>query len=339
MTKRILIVDDSPIELKLTANLLSQAGYEVLTATGGASALTLARENQPDLVLLDLNMPQMDGYETCRRLKEEEATRAIPVILYSVRDQIVDVLRGLEVGAEDFIVKGTRRDELLARVHRALYGPPRGERESPPLDLSALDEALAFPEAEPIAHLLEEAFHRHVRPCLSMLFGVHPTFLLIERALRQAAKRAPLLASSEQGASSAALFDSRGIRNAATAEVLEAFKTFAAELALVTAKLAHTRIYGLRELDELSRAFKHLLQTFSEQLHALRASRSSENARESSHLVASIESASPSAFPSAFTFFLDAEGKVRNLDEDMARALGYEKAELLGAPLASLLNA
>lgn len=331
MAKRILVVDDSPIELKLTARILDQAGYEVFTATNGPRALALARETQPDLVLLDLNMPQMDGYEVCRRLKEDEATRAVPVVLYSVRDQIVDVLRGLEVGAEDFIVKGTRRDELLARVHRIL----RREREIPPLDLSTLDEALTCPEAEPIARLLEDTFHRHVRPCLNALFGVHPALLLIECARRQAAERAqPLL--SEQGASDAALFDPRRVRHASTAEVLDAFKAFASELLLVTAKLANTRIYGPREMDEVLRAFKTMLHTFSEHLHTWRSPSPGGTKAHPPRLEPSGGPLLTDA-PTAFTFLLDAEGRLQNLDEDMAKALGYERAELLGASLASLL--
>ena len=329
MTKRILVVDDSPIELKLMAKILGQAGYEVITATSGAQALTLARESRPDLVLLDLNMPELDGYEVCRRLKEDEATRAIPVVLYSVRDQIVDVLRGLEVGAEDFIVKGLRRDALLARLSRLLAGS--SPHEIPPLDLSVLDEALAFPEAEPIARLLEEAFRHHVRPCLSMLFGVRPTFLLIERALRQAAERSPLLTSSEQRRPDNALFDLQRIRGAPTAEVIEAFKIFATELLRITARLAHTRIYGLREMDELARAFKRLLHVFPSQLRALRCAHSAQSESKAVNISPSGEA------PSTFTFLLDAEGILRSLDEKMAEALGYEMAELLGTPLVALV--
>jgi len=338
MTKRILVVDDSPIELKLTARILGQAGYEVIAATNGAQALTLARESRPDLVLLDLNMPEMDGYEVCRRLKEDEATRAIPVVLYSVRDQIVDVLRGLEVGAEDFIVKGLRRDDLLARLSRVLSGS--SAHEIPPLDLSRLDEALAFPEeAEPIARLLEEAFRHHVRPCLSLLFGVHPTFLLVERALRQAAERSPLLASPEQGKPDGALFDLQRVRGASTAGVIEAFKIFATELLRVTARLANTRIYGLREMDELARAFKRLLHVFPSQLRALHRAHSAHGQSKLPRPIPTTTADTPLSkeMPLAFTFFLDAEGILRSLDEKMTEALGYGKAELLGTPLAALV--
>jgi len=335
MTKRILVVDDSPIELKLTARMLGHAGYEVIAATNGPQALALARESRPDLVLLDLNMPQMDGYEVCRRLKEDAATRTIPVVLYSVRDQIVDVLRGLEVGAEDFIVKGMRRDEVLARLSRILSGSSYPE--IPPLDLSALDDIRTFPEAESVARLLEEAFHHHVRSCLSMLFGVRPTLLLIERALRQAVGRSPLLLSPEHGASTTALFDPSSVRRASTAEVIEAFKDFAAELVLVTAKLANTRIYGLRELDELGRAFKRMLHAALEQIRRLSLTHPSSTERDAPHRAPAGDGTSPADASSAFTFFLDAEGRVQNCDEEMARALGYERAELLGTPLAALV--
>ena len=330
-TKRILVVDDSAIELKLTARILAQAGYDVLTATSGPQALALARESSPDLMLLDLNMPQMDGYDVCRKLKQDEATRAIPVILYTVRDQFVDVLRGLEVGAEDFIPKGTKREEMLARLQRVLQGPSHCK--IPPLDLSSLEEMLAHPEAEPIARLLDEAFHHHVRSCLNQLFGVHPTFLLVERALRRAAERAPLLAHSDQGTSGTTLFDPHRVSSASTADVIEAFKIFASELLLVTAKLANTRLYGLRELDELTRAFKRLLADVAEQRRSL-LSGPPPGAAKAPPLA---ESSPLAEAPATFTFFLDAEGRVQNLDEGMAKALGYEKAALVGAPMTSLL--
>ncbi len=328
---RILVVDDSAIELKLTARMLAQAGYDVLTATNGPQALALARESRPDVVLLDLNMPEMDGYEVCRKLKEDETTRTIPVILYSVRDQFADVLRGLEVGAEDFIPKGTKREEILARLQRVVHNPSRCQ--IPPLDLSSLDEARAYPEAEPIARLLEEAFHRHVRPCLNQLFGVHPTFLLVERALQRAAERSPLLAHSDHGASGTALFDLHRVRSASTADVIEAFRAFASELLLVTAKVAQTRLYGLRELDELTRAFKRLLADVAEQRPSLPADALPGGVKTAPFA----ESCSSAEAPRSFTFFLDAEGRVHNLDEGMAQALGYEKAALMGVPMTALV--
>ncbi len=329
--KRILVVDDSAIEVKLTARMLAQAGYDVLTATSGPQALALARESSPDVVLLDLNMPQMDGYDVCRKLKEDEATRAIPVILYSVRDQFADVLHGLEVGAEDFIPKGTKREEMLARLQRVLQGPSHCK--IPPLDLSSLDEMLAHPEAEPIARLLDEAFHCHVRPCLNQLFGVHPTFLLIERALRRAAERSPLLAHSDHGASGTRLFDPHRVRSASTADVIEAFKAFASELLLVTAKVAHTRLYGLRELDELTRAFKRLLADVAEQWPSLPVDALPGGVKATPPA----ESRSSAEAPRSFTFFLDVEGRVHNLDEGMAKALGYEKTALVGVPMTALV--
>jgi PAS domain S-box-containing protein len=335
MAKRILVVDDSPIELKLTARILGQAGYEIIPATSGAHALALARESRPDLVLLDLNMPEMDGYEVCRRLKEDEATRAIPVVLYSVRDQVVDVLRGLEVGAEEFIVKGMRREDLLARISRILSGSTSPE--IPPLDLSPLDEAAAFPEAEPIAQLLEESFRHHVRPCVSMLFGIHPAFLLIERALRQAAERSPLLASPERGRSDGTLFDPQRVRGASSADVIDAFKAFARELLRVTAKLTTTRIYGLREMDELVRAFKRALYAFPSQLRALQRTRSIQGESNPPHPTSTTSPLPSNDAPLVFTFLLDAEGILQSLDEAMANVLGYSRDELLGTPLAALV--
>lgn len=341
---RILVVDDSPVELKLTARTLSQAGYEIITATGGPQALALARQSRPDLVILDLNMPGMDGYEVCRRLKEEEGTRDIPVVLYTVRDQIVDVLRGLEVGADDFIPKGTGKEEMLARIRRILSGSFRSEREIPLPDFSPLDGGT---DPESAARLLEDAFHREVRSCLNTLFGIHATFLILERTRRQAAERSPLLASAGYEASGAVLFIPERVRNASTAEVIAAFQAFASELVRVTARLAHMRIYGPRELDELIRALKRMFQTLAESSAFRRFStRESEGPpplelpiRPLPPLGEKPQGASVSGAQAerSLSLLLDLRGIVQNVDDEMANRLGYSRANLIGQPLETIV--
>ncbi len=116
MTARILVVDDAEANVRLLAAKLSAEYYDVLTASDGPSALALAAEQVPDIILLDVLMPGMDGLEVCRRLKSDAATRHIPVILITALDGRRDRLRGLEAGADDFLTKPIDDLALFARV-------------------------------------------------------------------------------------------------------------------------------------------------------------------------------------------------------------------------------
>jgi DNA-binding response OmpR family regulator/anti-anti-sigma regulatory factor len=112
----ILIVDDSPRNLGVLSEMLSGAGYEVAAAMSGARALDLAKEALPDLVLLDVRMEGIDGFEVCRRLKADPTTSEIPVIFMTASTDHADKVKGLELGAMDFIAKPFQEEELLARV-------------------------------------------------------------------------------------------------------------------------------------------------------------------------------------------------------------------------------
>ncbi|MBP1203732.1 diguanylate cyclase (GGDEF)-like protein/PAS domain S-box-containing protein [Duganella sp. 1411] len=116
----ILIVDDAPENLAVLRKLMVQQGYQTFVATSGERALKIARRVHPDLILLDVVMPGMDGLETCRQLKSHAATQRIPVIFMSARTDTDDVVAGFDIGAVDYIGKPLRMAEVCARVRTQL---------------------------------------------------------------------------------------------------------------------------------------------------------------------------------------------------------------------------
>lgn len=114
MDKRILIIEDEQNIVDILAFNLQRDGYETMEAMDGATGLELALERDPDLILLDLMLPRMDGFEVCRRLRE--AGRTTPVIMLTAREEETDKVLGLELGADDYITKPFSMRELLARV-------------------------------------------------------------------------------------------------------------------------------------------------------------------------------------------------------------------------------
>ncbi len=117
---KILIVDNEIQVVKRVEALLIPQNYEVITASGGEEALRLVQQKEPDLILLDVLMPVLDGFEVCRRLKDNAETCLIPVVFMTVLSDIGDRVKGLEAGADDFLTKPVHRDELLARIRTSL---------------------------------------------------------------------------------------------------------------------------------------------------------------------------------------------------------------------------
>jgi diguanylate cyclase (GGDEF)-like protein len=116
----ILAVDDAPNILKAIQYILTKAGYSVLTARDGDEALTLVKREHPALVISDIMMPGLDGYELCSRLRAEEATSLIPFIFLSAKDTVDDRIKGIQTGADAYLTKPFHRDELLALVETVL---------------------------------------------------------------------------------------------------------------------------------------------------------------------------------------------------------------------------
>lgn len=112
----ILVVDDNPNNLKVIGNILVDSGYNIIAVTSGAKAILAAQSKKPDLILLDIMMPEIDGYEVCKQLKADEATMHIPVVFLSAKDSIDDLVQGFRLGGVDYITKPFNNEEVLVRI-------------------------------------------------------------------------------------------------------------------------------------------------------------------------------------------------------------------------------
>src|SRR5262249_25651639 len=135
---RILIADDNPQGVELLEAYLAEADYDIRTAADGDETLAQVRDWQPDLILLDIMMPKISGFEVCKRLRRDEKTRGVAVLMITALDQPSDIDRGLEAGANDFVTKPVNKNDLLLRVRSML----RARREP-----TELKQTLAYIEA------------------------------------------------------------------------------------------------------------------------------------------------------------------------------------------------
>jgi DNA-binding response OmpR family regulator len=117
MAEKILVVDDQSSVRQLLQDYLTEQGFKVVTATDGQNAIYTARHEEPDLILLDIMMPRMDGYDFLRQFRQERQT---PVIIITAREEETDAVVGLELGADDYVIKPFRMRELVARIHAVL---------------------------------------------------------------------------------------------------------------------------------------------------------------------------------------------------------------------------
>jgi CheY-like chemotaxis protein len=132
MTKRILIVDDEIESVKLIGLMLQRRGYEIVAARSGTQALEKAQTEKPDLAILDIMMPDMDGYEVCRRLRADPATTSLPIIMFTAKTMIDDKVAGFQAGADDYLTKPVHPEELASRIEAVLLRSARRQVEEQP---------------------------------------------------------------------------------------------------------------------------------------------------------------------------------------------------------------
>jgi pilus assembly protein CpaE len=127
MAEKILIVDDDLDTLRLVGLMLQHQGYRIIAASSGLQAIALSQGDKPDMVLLDIMMPDMDGYEVARKLRSDPVTNGIPIIMFTAKTQVDDKVEGFEAGADDYLTKPTQPRELFAHVKAVLS---RGKKSS-----------------------------------------------------------------------------------------------------------------------------------------------------------------------------------------------------------------
>jgi len=113
---RVLIVDDSPTEMQLLSGIMEQHGYDVITAENGEEGVAMAKSSQPDVILMDVVMPGMNGFQATRQISKAQETSHIPVIIITTKDQETDRIWGLRQGAKDFLTKPVQEGKLLTTV-------------------------------------------------------------------------------------------------------------------------------------------------------------------------------------------------------------------------------
>ncbi len=120
MKKKILVIDDETLLVDLVKIRLEANNYDVIAAYDGVEGLEKAKNEKPDLILLDISMPFMDGYQALQKLKENDQTKSIPVIMLTAKSQIDDVTKVADLGAADYVVKPFNPQTFLAKIHKAL---------------------------------------------------------------------------------------------------------------------------------------------------------------------------------------------------------------------------
>lgn len=149
-SKLVVLADDSPLVHLHTRPILEEAGYEVLSGSDGAEALRLVRSRRPDLVITDIEMPELDGYQVCRAIKEDPDLGSTPVIICSALGEAADLEKGFNSGADDYLVKPALPEELLSRIRTLFAG----------IEMAGRERVLVVEDSPPVRHLVADALSR-----------------------------------------------------------------------------------------------------------------------------------------------------------------------------------
>jgi PAS domain S-box-containing protein len=375
-SKKILIIDDSAIDARLTAKMLTEAGYETIVAYDGPGGIELARALLPDMILLDVSMPKMDGYQVCQHLKSDPVTREMLTVLYTVRDQFIDCLKGIEAGADDFLTKTPNKEAFLNRVKSIFAERLVGsETQTQWLNLKPIALLAEVQDREDLVRTWYSAFNKHLRQVMSVILGSHPTAVLVDRAMDKASAKYPIFPRADLGQRATFMFDPRSVGEAPVAQLIDGFQTFISELYQLAMKLTRTRVNGSVEARSITKGFQEMLNELNIE-HERAAMTVQERALPSAPAVVSVgpvddrgqarESrdvwgrwdeeapAPPPARPTpAFSpsvgfspppstpqleCTLDAQGVMIYTNDDLAQVLGYGKMDLMGRPFAVLLT-
>jgi CheY-like chemotaxis protein len=141
MAEKILIVDDDLDTLRLVGLMLQHQGYRINAASSGIQAISISQSDRPDLILLDIMMPEMDGYEVARKLRSDANTSSIPIIMFTAKTQVDDKVAGFEAGADDYLTKPTQPRELFAHVKAVLA---RGKKASSPVAVAPTSKTRGY---------------------------------------------------------------------------------------------------------------------------------------------------------------------------------------------------
>ena len=141
--KKILIIDDTELMVQMIADILAGEGYDVVSANNGTDGIRMVMTHKPDLVLLDVIMPGLDGFEVCRLLRQDESNNLMPIIMLTAQGNEDDKLTGLELGADDYITKPFNPRELVSRVKNTLLRIERNRLANPLTGLPGNNEIQA----------------------------------------------------------------------------------------------------------------------------------------------------------------------------------------------------
>lgn len=128
MSKKILVIEDDPATQRLVEYSLKQEGYQIITASNGLDGIRKALGESPDLVILDVMLPGMDGFEICYRLRSEPATKKLPILMFSAKAQEIDKETGIKVGADDYLTKPSAPADIVSHVEKLLAAKATREK-------------------------------------------------------------------------------------------------------------------------------------------------------------------------------------------------------------------